>query len=142
MEAQFVHYDASYATFEEALNASNSGSIAIVSVLFQLSPNPNGQLVSSLEAIAAAASFEEQAQVSVPAFSLGYFTSLLTEQSPFFKYSGSLTYPGCNEGVSWIVMQTPMNISDDQVCIPNPQARSHSLSAHHSPWCLPKCIIW
>jgi carbonic anhydrase len=128
LEAQLIHYDASYSSYDEALSSMDPGAVVIASVLFQLSPNPNGQLAASIEALAAASSFSEGNGVTLDAFSLGYFASMLTPQSPFLKYtfvslspslsksaSGSLTAPSCNPGVTWIVMQTPNNVSSDQV---------------------------
>ena len=43
-------------------------------------------------------------------------TLLPTERS-YFTYMGSLTTPPCSEGVLWMVMKTPMPISNEQVGI-------------------------
>ena len=45
---------------------------------------------------------------------------------PYFSYSGSLTTPGCNEGVQWILFSTPLSISSRQV--------SMSLSCVNTFW--------
>lgn len=35
--------------------------------------------------------------------------------SNYYRFNGSLTTPPCSEGVRWIVMQTPMTVSEEQV---------------------------
>jgi carbonic anhydrase len=40
---------------------------------------------------------------------------LLPKTDKFFRYSGSLTTPDCNEGVVWTVLQTYAPISTEQV---------------------------
>ena len=43
------------------------------------------------------------------------FGSTLVGSSKYFTYNGSLTTPGCNEGISWFVMSTPMTMSPAQL---------------------------
>ena len=43
-------------------------------------------------------------------------TLLPTERS-YFTYMGSLTTPPCSEGVLWMVLKTPMPISNEQIGI-------------------------
>ena len=38
-----------------------------------------------------------------------------TSFSNYYRYNGSLTTPPCTEGVRWVVMQTPMTVSQEQV---------------------------
>ncbi len=40
---------------------------------------------------------------------------LLPAEQTTFRYSGSLTTPPCSEGVNWLVMTTPVEISAEQV---------------------------
>ena len=42
---------------------------------------------------------------------------LLPADRGYFTYMGSLTTPPCSEGVLWMVMKTPMPISNDQIDI-------------------------
>jgi carbonic anhydrase len=44
-------------------------------------------------------------------------TKLLPEDRRYYTYMGSLTTPPCSEGVLWMVMKQPMNISPEQVGI-------------------------
>ena len=37
------------------------------------------------------------------------------EGSNYYSYQGSLTTPGCNEAVSWIIMDQPVLIAESQV---------------------------
>ena len=43
--------------------------------------------------------------------------ALLPTERSYFTYMGSLTTPPCSEGVLWMVMKTPMPISNDQIGI-------------------------
>jgi len=40
---------------------------------------------------------------------------LLPKKHSYFNYSGSLTTPPCSEGVNWMVLQTPIEVSAEQV---------------------------
>jgi len=42
------------------------------------------------------------------------YQDLLPADVSYFNYPGSLTTPGCNEGVTWIVMKQPVRMSDKQ----------------------------
>lgn len=41
--------------------------------------------------------------------------ALLPEQLNFYRFSGSLTTPPCSEGVRWIVLEQPVNVSAEQI---------------------------
>ncbi len=40
---------------------------------------------------------------------------LLPAKHAYYNYSGSLTTPPCSEGVNWMMMQTPVEVSAEQV---------------------------
>ncbi|MCK4743697.1 MAG: carbonic anhydrase [Sulfuriflexus sp.] len=40
---------------------------------------------------------------------------LLPSNHSYYNYSGSLTTPPCSEGVNWMVLQTPVEVSTEQV---------------------------
>lgn len=40
---------------------------------------------------------------------------LLPKDRSFYQYTGSLTTPPCTEGVNWLVMKKPLEVSSDQV---------------------------
>ncbi|WP_297453004.1 carbonic anhydrase [Persephonella sp.] len=42
-------------------------------------------------------------------------STLLPQHRSYFRYSGSLTTPPCSEGVRWIVMETPIEMSKSQI---------------------------
>lgn len=44
-----------------------------------------------------------------------YVRSLIPKSPNFMTYEGSLTYPGCYETVTWIIMNRPIFVSNDQV---------------------------
>jgi carbonic anhydrase len=41
--------------------------------------------------------------------------NLLPREFDFFSYEGSLTTPPCTEGVSFFILKTPVNVSNDQI---------------------------
>jgi carbonic anhydrase len=41
--------------------------------------------------------------------------TLLPGQRSYWRYNGSLTTPPCSEGVTWLVMNTPVELSDAQI---------------------------
>jgi carbonic anhydrase len=42
-------------------------------------------------------------------------SKLLPAQRTYWRYNGSLTTPPCTEGVKWLVMNTPVELSDAQI---------------------------
>ena len=52
-------------------------------------------------------------ETEIPGFSLAFLFPSDTQK--YYKYTGSLTSPPCNECVSWTILNNPIKISADQV---------------------------
>lgn len=95
MELHFVH-------------KNEKGQLAVVGVL--MDKGANNEALTGLwaalpqEAGAQAELTEEMA-----------LTNLLPANRRVFRYSGSLTTPPCSEGVKWLLMESPIVVSDAQV---------------------------
>ena len=96
MEIHFVHRNA-------------QGELAVVGVLLK-SGSENAAYVPIFQNLPPQASQPAPvAGVSVDA------NQLLPAQHTYWRYNGSLTTPPCTEGVKWLVMNTPVEVSDAQV---------------------------
>ena len=97
METHFVHAD-------------ESGALAVVGVLFA-----EGQEHPVLQKLWAFMPEQAGESVAVP---MGIEeTDLLPPTREYFYYSGSLTTPPCSEGVSWVVLQKPIEASAEQIAL-------------------------
>ncbi|MEX0847779.1 MAG: carbonic anhydrase family protein [Ilumatobacteraceae bacterium] len=84
------------------------GNIAVVSALVKAGDaGPAGYDVI----VAALPSDDAEHEVGAP-LSL---RSLLPEQTTAYRYRGSLTTPPCTEGVNWLVLTTPLTMSQAQI---------------------------
>jgi carbonic anhydrase len=54
---------------------------------------------------------------ALPAPGLLDLNQLLPENRAYYTYMGSLTTPPCSEGVLWMVMRTPVQVSPNQIAI-------------------------
>lgn len=96
MELHLVHSDA-------------SGNMAVVSVLLEEgSANP---LVETLWGLAPKTAGPEKADDNLKINA----ADLLPANRSYFTFLGSLTTPPCTEGVRWLVLETPVTISNNQV---------------------------
>jgi len=102
LEMHMVHYQ-----------LKNPKKIAVVAVLFYISPRDNPNLRPIIRNLANASNFKE-----IPKPIKGFkvtLTSLLPKRMRMFRYIGSLTTPPCTENVLWTVFQDPLPISRRQL---------------------------
>jgi carbonic anhydrase len=95
LEAHFVHEDA-------------KGNLTVVAVMFE-EGKANDALTRVWQQMSA------EINMPSPLKSRVVPSELSPQSSGYYRYSGSLTTPPCSEGVSWIVMKTPMTASKTQI---------------------------
>jgi carbonic anhydrase len=80
------------------------GDLAVIGVLMNVGSHPN-ELVDEIisEAPITAGTSKGHREIDVQ--------EMLPESRQYYTYSGSLTTPPCSEGVRWIVMKEPVNVS-------------------------------
>ena len=94
MEAHFVH-------------KAKDGTIAVLGVMMRIG-RENESLQKVWSVIPPAGETSENKDVGINA------RNLLPANLDYYRYDGSLTTPPCTEGVKWYVLQTPIEISEDQ----------------------------
>ena len=91
------------------LHKSASGQLLAVVVLFRLGAE-NPLLATLLPLIPARADGDHR-----PPGMTGDASALLPVQRGYYRYAGSLTAPPCTEGVDWIVLKQPLELSAAQL---------------------------
>lgn len=97
MEAHFVHKD-------------SDGNLAVVGVLIEKGDNNShySKMWSKLPKVK-----KTDSEANIP-FNTD-ITSLLPHSKKTYRYEGSLTTPPCTEGVKWLVMVEPIQMSSKQI---------------------------
>lgn len=90
------------------VHKSADGKLAVVGLLFQ-EGSANPALDPFINNLPAEKSDVKDAGVKINAM------DFLPDIQTTYRYSGSLTTPPCSEGVSWLVMTTPVELSSDQL---------------------------
>ncbi|MHA3349668.1 carbonic anhydrase [Yersinia enterocolitica] len=95
LEAHFVYKD-------------NKGELVVLALLFQLG-KANTQLALAWQQMPTVV--DQLAILNRPLD----INELLPKQFNFYRFSGSLTTPPCSEGVTWLVLDQPVNVSAEQI---------------------------
>ncbi len=92
------------------VHRSEDGKLAVVAILLD-----KGKKNAALDPIFAAAPKNKSEEPSpVPDASLD-LSKLIPSKAAYYGYSGSLTTPPCTEGVSWMVLSKPLEVSAEQL---------------------------
>lgn len=114
-----VHYASSYDNLTQALD--KRGGIAVLATLFEYSLDPDEEvndLIEDIKNIIGSPGEDEMVHNLSPR------SFLPRNTANYYRYSGSLTTPDCNEGVIWTVFTSTLPISVDQA------AYFHHLMGH------------
>ena len=95
MESHFVHAD-------------KDGNLAVIAVMHKI-----GDENAAMKKLWRQMPLEEGNKVGMA--SQVKAEELLPENRDYYRFNGSLTTPPCSEGVIWLVMKTPVTVSEAQV---------------------------
>lgn len=96
MVAHFVHKDA-------------DGKLGVVGLMMNVSPRANPAFAGVFAHLP-----REGETITVEGLTLD-LAALLPKGLTYYSYAGSLTTPPCSEGVSWMVLKQPVQVSAQQV---------------------------
>lgn len=97
MELHFVHINVDGALAVVGVLIDEGDAHPVLSKLWSFMPEQAGETIQKPVA------FEE--------------SGLLPPTDEYFAYGGSLTTPPCSEGVRWIVLKEPLQVSEEQIAI-------------------------
>lgn len=90
------------------VHADRLGNNAVVGVLLEIGGTPNPLIEEIFEhAPASEGSVETGGELNA--------AELLPSSTGYYTYSGSLTTPPCSEGVRWLVLRRPVQVSEETV---------------------------
>ena len=91
------------------VHKSSDGRLAVVVVLFQL-----GKENDALDYLLPKMPKNRSREQLIPTFSVDPLQFLPREHG-YYTYDGSLTAPPCTEGITWLVLKQPVEISTAQL---------------------------
>ena len=98
----------SYPLEGHLVHVSDKGEIAVVAVMFEAG-KANPALAAAWSALPAKVGEIQSLKAPLAA------EQLLPENRDYYRFSGSLTTPPCSEGVRWLVMKQPVEVSQAQI---------------------------
>ncbi|KAL3832204.1 hypothetical protein ACJMK2_023865 [Sinanodonta woodiana] len=101
-EIHLVHYNSKYSNLAEAMHKSDG--LAVIGVFLEVGQTPNSAVADIIGSCAKVVNGDTEANVTI------HSLDFLRHLNHFYTYRGSLTAPGCEESVRWIVMKDPVQI--------------------------------
>ncbi|MFM5168996.1 carbonic anhydrase [Aeromonas veronii] len=98
----------SYPLEGHLVHVSDKGEIAVVALMFEAG-KANPVLAAAWGALPAKVGETQALKAPLSA------EQLLPENRDYYRFSGSLTTPPCSEGVRWLVMKQPVEVSQAQI---------------------------
>lgn len=98
----------SYPLEGHLVHANDKGELAVVAVMFEAG-RANAALSQAWQVLPTKAGETRTLEVPLSA------EPLLPTQRDYYRFSGSLTTPPCSEGVRWLVMKQPVQVSQAQI---------------------------
>lgn len=103
--------DGKYAPMEmHMVHQSDDGKLAVVGILFKEGKKPNANLAKIIANMPKAKG--DKKHITDANFDLKFN---LPKDNYAYHYTGSLTTPPCSEGVQWLVLRNPVEVTADQV---------------------------
>ncbi|MGL5304367.1 MAG: carbonic anhydrase [Aeromonas sp.] len=98
----------SYPLEGHLVHVNDKGEIAVVAVMFEAG-KPNAALAKAWSALPAKEGESHEIKTPIAA------DKLLPANRDYYRFNGSLTTPPCSEGVRWLVMKQPVEVSQAQI---------------------------
>ncbi|KAI9563221.1 alpha-carbonic anhydrase [Daphnia sinensis] len=109
-ELHMVHYNTKYGTFEDA--TTHSDGLAVLGIFIKVGLADNEFFQPLVDEISNVLLNQDETTLN----RIVSFQNLLPQKTTsFFRYSGSLTTPNCNEIVIWTVFENPIKVSERQL---------------------------
>jgi carbonic anhydrase len=99
--------EVSYAAEVHFVHKTEAGEITVVGVLIEEGPKANAAWQPYIDGMGL--SKDEEIETTID------WEAMLPESHMTYRYTGSLTTPPCTEGVHWMLMETPVQLSAEQI---------------------------
>ena len=109
-ELQLFHHDIQYQDWTEAVMHENA--VAVVSIMLKIDPVEHNEEIEKIGEILPQIKFKGQAAQTAEHVDL---ENMLPMDRDYFTYMGSLTTPGFQENVVWMVLAKPIMVSKQAI---------------------------
>jgi len=112
MEMHLVHKSSDVELVDSALNIP--GGLSVAAFFWEVAPIDNPILQDIIDSLPDIIEANSETKLLSRKFNVAALIKPAIS-GPFFTYHGSLTTPGCNEVVNWIVFKKPLQVSRSQL---------------------------